>query len=168
MSETIYIPQKIQDVLTEIQNVPEWWAEIPLSDLPRFESFNRKLVVSGFNFPDLTEEGDKRAEIFIRQIYTDKESGEVFVNKRQKSGVLLFDSKSFLRFDNSSDLVVVDRVTDPEIEGETPVRDKVNLTVNHLDYIRRNLYSKTEHLVFILEDYLKSYATENSVELDKF
>lgn len=168
MDEKVILTQKIKDTLLEIKNVPEWWAEIPLVDSLVFSNFNRKLVVSGFNFPDLIEDNDKRAEIFIRQIYSDKVSGEVFVNKRQKSGIILSMSETFLRVDNSSDVIVVDRVTESEIEGEAPVRDRVNLPVDHLDYIKRNLFSKTEHLTFILEDFLKKYAVENSTELDKF
>lgn len=166
--EKITIPQKIQDILTEIENVPEWWAEIPLADTPVLSNFNRKLVVSGFNFPDLTDVNDKRAEIFIRQIYTDKETGEIFINKSQKAGSLLAHTETPLRVDNSFDLITVDRTTDPEIEGEAPVRDRVNISVNHLDYIRKNLYRRTEHLVFILEDILRTYAINNATELDKF
>ena len=168
MSEKITIPEKIKDVLLQIENVPEWWAEIPLVDSVIFINFNRKLVVSGFNFPDLTEDNDKRAEISIRQIYTDKNSGEVFVNKRQKSGLILANTETLLRSDNSPDPIIFDRFTYSDVEGENPVKDKVNLYVNQLDYIRRNLSSKTEHLTFILEDFLKSYSLANSTELDKF
>lgn len=168
MSEKIITTKKVQDILSAIENVPDWWAEIPLEDLPVFANFNRKLVVSGFNFPDLTEENDKRAEIFIRQIYTDKESGEVFVNKRQGAIVILSHFKTPLRVDNTSDLIQADRITDSEIEGESPVKDKVKLYVNQLDYIKKNLSGKTEHLTFILEGILKDYALENSSSLDKF
>lgn len=168
MSEKITIPEKIKNILSEIENVPEWWAEIPLVDTPILSNFNRKLVVSGFNFPDLTDDNDKRAEIFIRQIYTDKDTGEVLINKRQRTGVILASSVTALRVDGSPDLIVVDRVTDSEVEGESPVRDRVNLSADHLDYIRRNLYRRSEHLTFILEDFLKSYAVENTSELDKF
>lgn len=168
MSETITIPEKIKTILSDIENVPEWWAEIPLADTPVLSNFNRKLVVSGFNFPDLSDVNDKRAEIFIRQIYTAKDTGEVFINKRQRTGSILASSMTALRVDGSSDLIVVDRVTESELEGEGPVRDRVNLSVGHLDYIRRNLYSKSEHLTFILEEFLKSYAVENTTELDKF
>lgn len=167
MTEKIYIPDNIQEILTQIENVSDWWAEIPLGDHPKLTGFNRKLVVSGFNFPDLSEENNKRAEIFIRQIFSDKESGEAFVNRRQKPGSILIDTKTEFRKFGESNSMKFDRVIDSEIEGEAPVRDKVSINVNQIDYFKRNLLFNSESLVFMLEDYLKNYAINNASELDK-
>jgi hypothetical protein len=137
-----------------------------MTDHPILNNFNRKLVVSGFNFPDLFEDNDKRAEISVRQIFSHKESGETFINKRQKTGLVLIDTLTEFRRAGEPDSMKFDRVIDPEIEGESLFRDKVSISVNHLDFMRRNLFKNTESLVFILEDYLKNYAVNNAAELD--
>lgn len=76
--ENLIIPEPYKAILQAIENVPYFWAEHPLADHPDLPQFNRKLVVSGFNSPDLMDQNDERLYISIRQILSNKETGKIF------------------------------------------------------------------------------------------
>lgn len=167
MNENLIIPENVQQILTAIESVQKFWAEYPLQDHADLPQFNRKIVVSGFNLPDLTEENNQKLEITVRQLFINKESGSVFINKRQPIWTISTDTWSYMRNpENASQLIEVDKQIFDE-EGNPDGTEKSNIKVSTIDYMKFLLFNKYAHLTDLFSMYLKDFAIAKETELNQ-
>ena len=72
MNENLNIPEQLQVLLNEINNVPTYLAELPIVEDPKLPQFNRYIQVKG-----LRAIGDTQfIEFTYKQILKDKKTGE--------------------------------------------------------------------------------------------
>lgn len=165
MNENLIIPEPIQEVLTEINNCPRYWAEHPLEDLPDYPLHNRKIVVSGFNYPDLEAENDQKLHITVKQVLTNKETGIVFKKSNAPIWTIYADTWSYLRNQNFQ-LIEVDKQLFDE-EGNTAGTEKSNIKVPTINYMKYILFNRQAHLVDLFGQYLSDFAIAKKTELNQ-
>ena len=168
MSEKLIIPDPYKPILEAIDKAPYFWAEYPLPDHPDLPQFNRKLVVSGFNSPDLMDQNDERLYISIRQILTNKETGKIFKIFNAPVWEIMSNTWSYFR-DPSNPMALVQvtkNIVDDE-SGETVSSEKSYIKVNTIKYLKLLLHSRKAHLVDLFALYLKDFATAKMSDLDK-
>lgn len=163
MNENLIIPEAIQGILNDIKNCPKYWAEHPLADLPDYPLHNRKIVVSGFNFPDLEADNDQRIYITIKQILTNKETGLPFKKANAPIWTIYADTWSYLRNQNFQ-LIEVDKQLFDE-EGNPNGTEKSNIKVPTIDYMKYILFNRQAHFVELFQMYLKDFAIAKESEL---
>lgn len=167
MKEVLVIPSPYKEMMQEISKIGYYWAELPLVEHPILTQFNRKLVISGFNSPDLENEQDKRLYITIKQIFTDKNTGKVFLVKNAPMWIIYADSWSYVRnINDASKYVEVDKQTFDD-EGNLVKTEKVRLQANTIDYLKYQVINKKAHLIDLFSTYLNDFAVAFKDELDK-
>lgn len=168
MSEKLIIPDPYKPLLQAIDKAPYFWAEYPLPEHIDMPQFNRKVVVSGFNSPDLYDEGDMRLYITVSQIFTHKDSGNIFKTFKAPIWEILADTWSFLRdpLDPNKLLQVDKQIIDDETGSVVSV-EKSNVQISSIKYLKVLLHSRKVHLVDLFALYLKDFATAKMSELDK-
>lgn len=167
MKEVLNIASPYKEMLLQIETHTQYWAELPIADHPILSQFNRKLVISGFNFPDLENEQDKRLYITVKQIFTDKKTGKVFLVKNAPMWVIYADSWSYVRNVNDpTKYVDVDKQTFDD-EGNLVKTEKVKLQASTIDYLKYQVVNKKAHLIDLFSMYLNDFATTFKDELDK-
>lgn len=168
MSEKIIIPEPYKAILQAIENVPYFWAEHPLADHPDLPQFNRKIVVSGFNSPDLEEEQDERLYITVKQIFTHKDTGKVFKSFKAPLWEILADTWSYFRDPaDPTKLVQVDKQIIDDEDGSVISTEKTYIQLSTIKYLKFLLHQKKAHLVDLFEMYLKDFAAAKKEDLDK-
>ena len=164
--EKLQIPKVLEPILQAINGVPYYWAEMPLEDLSELPQFNRKIVVSGFNSPDLEDENDERIYITIKQLFINKETGKIFMTRKQKPWEILSSLKSI--FPNPADATKPVFVNENTLddEGEVVETNKVILKVPSVKLMRFLLLTKQAHLTDLFAANLKDFAIQFKEELD--
>lgn len=168
MSEKLIIPDPYKPLLQAIDKAPYFWAEYPLPEHIDLPQFNRKVVVSGFNSPDLYDEGDMRLYITVTQIFTHKDSGKIFKTFKAPIWEIMSNTCSYIRNPvNPNQLIQVDKQILDDETGEILSVEKSYIEVSTIKYLKALLHSKKAHLVDLFTLYLKDFATAKMAELDK-
>lgn len=165
MNENLIIPNSINEKLIEIENNPLYWAEYSLSDLPDYPIHCRKIVVSGFNIPDLENENDKKIYITIKQILTNKETGVDF-KKNNAPIYTIFSSDSSDLMDEENKIILVDKHI-LDIEGNFLEIEKSTIKTPAIEYFKYNIINRKIHIIDIFRKYLEYFAVNKKEELDK-
>ena len=164
----IILNDELREILKAVENVPIFWAVHPLEDLPELPQFNRRLVITGFNCPDLSDSNnvttEERVEITIKQIFEHKESGKMFMSIKQPVWLINADTWSFLRLGETPVEVAKNYL---DADGKILKTDKVNIRVGSVKYTRFLIFNKKAHLVDLFKIYLADYAKMNIAELNK-
>ena len=165
MEKIAIIPEIYTDLVNLINTAPYCLAERPLTDHLDYINYNRKLVITGLNIPDLEDAGDKRIFISLCQILINKDTGDTYKK-----------FPSFLVEINSIDLISIrkpENITENIEVGFKIVEDnkivsknKGPLDVNAIDYFKSMLFNKNFHLKDILEIYLADYIAKHENELN--
>lgn len=168
MIEKIIILSPYKELMQEIESIPYYWAEQPIEDHPLLPQFNRKLVISGFNSPDLENERDKRLYITIKQIFTDKSTGKVYMMKNAPLWTVYAHTWSYVR--NISDPTKLAPEVEKQTlndEGEIVKTEKVKLTTGTIDYLKYHLLNRKAHLIDLFYMYLLDFYNSQKEELNK-
>lgn len=167
MEKIVIIPELYADLVNSIKNTSYYLAEQPLSDHIDYINYNRKLVISGLNIPNLEDVGDKRIFISLRQILVNKDTGDIYKKFPSFLVEISADNTTFLLDPvNPNSFAKVD-YQDVDGEGKIIKSYKDRLSVNSIDYIKSLIKNKNLHLVDILEIFLKDYIDKNKEYLDK-
>ena len=167
MKKITIIPELYADLVNSIKNTSYYLAERPLVDHIDYINYNRKLVVSGLNIPDLEDACDKRIFISLRQILVNKYTGDIYKKFPSFLIEISADNTTFLLEPfNPNSFAKVD-YQDVDGEGKIIKSYKDRLSVNSIDYTKSLIKNKNLHLMDILEIFLKDYIDKNKEYLDK-
>lgn len=164
--ENLIIPQEIQNRLEEINNVPYYWASINLPEHEDLPNFNRKLVVSGFNSPDLEVNQDERFFITVKQIFINKETGKIFKVFNAPQWEIYAHTWSYLRNQQFQVIEVDKQILDDET-GEVLSTEKSKIKVSTIKYFKTLLKNREAHLVDLFNAYMGDFANAKMEELNK-
>ncbi|MDV7696306.1 hypothetical protein N6B72_05170 [Chryseobacterium soli] len=153
MKTELIVTPEVQAILDAIKNTGKSWHEIELPDHPIYPQFARKLVVTGFNSPDI--EGDEdRIYVNVRQYLVLKEENKIYKRLKMpdwmihegnveelvgKNGVL----KGIYRTTNDAGVIVEEK------EGV--------LKVNSIQYVRFLIKTKSVNLVDVFARFMGQY-----------
>ena len=155
----------IEARLQEINNTPYYWASIDLPEHADLPNFNRKLVVSGFNSPDLEVNQDERFFITVKQIFINKETGKIFKIFNAPQWEIYAHTWSYLRNEQFQVIEVDKQIFDEN--NELISTEKSKIQVSTIKYLKWLLLNRKAHLVDLFNLYLGDFANAKMEELNK-
>ena len=165
MKKIAIIPEIYTDLVNLINTAPYYLAEQPLPDHKDYTKFNRKVVISGINIPDLEDVDDKRIFISLCQILVDKETGDIY--KKFPSFLVEINSVDLISIRKPESITENIEVGFKIVEDNKIIsRNKGPLNVNTIDYFKSMLANKKFHIKDILEIYLADYIIKHEDELN--
>ncbi len=165
MAEKLVIPEPYQLLLIDIQNIHYYWASINLPEHEDLPNFNRKLVVSGFNSPDLEVNQDERFFITVKQIFINKETGKIFKIFNAPQWEIYAHTWSYLRNEQFQVIEVDKQIFDEN--NELISTEKSKIQVSTIKYLKWLLLNRKAHLVDLFNLYLSDFAAAKIEELNK-
>ena len=163
--ENLILTPAIEAGLQEINNTPYYWASINLPEHADLPNFNRKLVVSGFNSPDLEVNQDERFFITVKQIFINKETGKIFKVFNAPQWEIFAHTWSYLRNEQFQVIEVDKQIFDEN--NELISTEKSNIQVSTIKYLKWLLLNKKAHLVDLFNLYMGDFANAKLEELNK-
>ena len=158
MENLKFTPQQ-KELLDEILATPYYWAELPLEDLPDVPSRDRKIVVSGFNCPDLEKGNDERIYITIKRILIHKETKFEDTNPKSFEWEITANLKSII-----PNQTIQKEISDAE--GNIIETTEVPFKVPSVKFIRYLLLNKQAQITDLLESALADFANQFKTQLD--
>lgn len=153
MKTELIVTPEVQALLEAIKNTGKAWHEITLPDHPMFSQFTRKLVVTGFNTPDM-EGSEDRIYVNVRQYLVLKEGNKTY-KRLQMPDWLIHEG-------NVEEIVGKDGVlkgilrTTNENGGIISEKEEV-LKAQSVQYVRYLIKTKNAHVVEILQRFMGQY-----------
>lgn len=163
--ENYILTPAIEARLQEINNTPYYWASINLPEHADLPNFNRKLVVSGFNSPDLEVNNDERFFITVKQIFINKETGKIFKVFNAPQWEIYAHTWSYLRNEQFQVIEVDKQIFDEN--NELISTEKSKIQVSTIKYLKWLLLNKKAHLVDLFNLYMGDFANAKLEELNK-
>ena len=163
--ENYILTPVIEARLQEINNTPYYWASINLPEHADLPNFNRKLVVSGFNSPDLEVNQDERFFITVKQIFINKETGKIFKVFNAPQWEIYAHTWSYLRNEQFQVIEVDKQIFDENNELISTEISKIQ--VSTIKYLKWLLLNRKAHLVDLFNLYLSDFAAAKIEELNK-
>ncbi len=151
--------------LQEINSTPYYWASINLPEHEDLPNFNRKLVVSGFNSPDLEVNNDERFFITVKQIFINKETGKIFKIFNAPQWEIYAHTWSYLRNEQFQVIEVDKQIFDEN--NELISTEKSKMQVSTIKYLKWLLLNRKAHLVDLFNLYMGDFANAKLEELNK-
>ena len=153
MKTELILTPEIQAILDAIKNTGKSWHEVMLPDHPLYPQFARKLVVTGFNTPDM--EGDEdRIYVNLRQ-YLILKNGNI-IHKRLKMPDWMIHEGNVEEIMGENGLLTgIYRTTDDN--GQIIEEKEEVLKAGSVQYIRYLIKTKTAHIVDVLERFIGLY-----------
>jgi hypothetical protein len=153
MKKELIITPEVQAIVDAIKNTGKSWHETVLPDHPLYPQFARKLVVTGFNTPDM--EGDEdRIYVNIRQYLILRDSN--IIHKRLKMPDWMIHEGNVEEIMGESGVLKgIYRTTDDN--GQIIEEKESVLKAQSVQYVRYLIKSKAENLVDILERFIGLY-----------
>ena len=164
--ENYILTPAIEARLQEINSTPYYWASINLPEHEDLPNFNRKLVVSGFNSPDLEVNNDERFFITVKQIFINKETGNIFKIFNAPQWEIYAHTWSYLRNEQFQVIEVDKQILDDET-GEVLSTEKSKIQVSTIKYLKWLLLNRKAHLVDLFNLHLSDFAAAKIEELNK-
>ena len=163
--ENLILTPAVEARLQEINNTPYYWASINLPEHEDLPNFNRKLVVSGFNSPDLEVNQDERFFITVKQIFINKETGKIFKVFNATQWEIYAHTWSYLRNEQFQVIEVDKQIFDEN--NELISTEKSKIQVSTIKYLKWLLLNRKAHLVDLFNLYLSDFAAAKIEELNK-
>ncbi len=163
--EKIILTPEIESRLQEIDSTPYYWASIDLPEHEDLPNFNRKLVVSGFNSPDLEVNNDERFFITVKQIFINKETGKIFKVFNAPQWEIYAHTWSYLRNEQFQVIEVDKQIFDEN--NELISTEKSKIQVSTIKYLKWLLLNRKAHLVDLFNLYMGDFANAKLEELNK-
>lgn len=164
--ENYILTPEIEARLQEINSTPYYWASINLPEHADLPNFHRKLVVSGFNSPDLEVNQDERFFITVKQIFINKQNGKVFKIFQAPVWEIYAHTWSYLR-NEQFQVIEVDKQILDDNTGEIISTEKSKIQVSTIKYLKWLLLNRKAHLVDLFQMYLGAFAESKIDELNK-
>ena len=153
-TETIISPEN-QMILDLIKNTGKTWFEMPLPDHPLYPQFSRKLVVTGFNTPDMGDTED-RIYVYVRQHLILKQ-GNV-VHKKLRLPEWLIHEGNVEEIMGADGKLLTKKVVVKDDEDNVISETEDPLKAQSVQYVRFLIKSKAAHLTDVLGRFMTLYA----------
>ena len=163
--ENYILTPEIEARIQEINNTPYYWASIDLPEHEDLPNFNRKLVVTGFNSPDLEVNQDERFFITVKQIFINKETGKIFKVFNAPQWEIYAHTWSYLRNEQFQVIEVDKQILDEN--NELISTEKSKIQVSTIKYLKWLLLNRKAHLVDLFNLYLGDFANAKMDELNR-
>lgn len=154
MKTEIIIKPETQAILNAIKNSGKTWFELQLPDHPIYPQFARKIVVSGFNTPDM--EGDEeRIYVNVRQ-YLILKNGNVIHKKIAMPNWVIHENnvEEIMGIDGKA---LTQKVVEKDDDGNIISETEEILKAQSLQYIRFLIKYKSVHLVDVFGKFMSLY-----------
>ncbi|WP_374459182.1 hypothetical protein [Chryseobacterium taeanense] len=163
MKKELIITPEVQAIVDAIKNTGKSWHEATLPDHPLYPQFARKLVVTGFNTPDM--EGDEdRIYVNIRQYLIIRDSN--IIHKRLKMPDWMIHEGNVEEIMGKTGVLKgINRTTDDN--GQIIEEKETVLKAQSVQYVRYLIKSKAENLVDILERFIGLYISLFDEEINE-
>ncbi|BFO64135.1 hypothetical protein [Chryseobacterium sp. KCF3-3] len=163
MKTELVLSPEVQAVVDAIKNTGKSWHEIALPDHPIYPQFARKLVVTGFNTPDM--EGDEdRIYVNVRQYLTLRE-GNIIYKRLEMPDWMIHEGNVEEIMGKNGVLKGTLRTTDDE---DKIIEEKVEvLKAKSVQYIRFLIKTKSVHLVDIFAQFMGMYIPMFDIEINE-
>lgn len=161
MKKTIISPEN-QALLEAIKNIGKTWFEMDLPEHLVYPQFKRKLVVTGFNTPDM--EGDEeRIYVNVRQYLILKDGGNI--HKRLKMPLWMIHEGNIEDVAGKNGLL---NQTVQELDDNGNVISEVvePLKAQSVQYVRFLVKNKQMHIVDVLGRFMEIYVEKFKTEID--
>lgn len=154
MNTEIIITPENQAILDLIKNTGKTWFETALPDHPIYPQFSRKLVVTGFNTPDM--EGDEeRIYVNVRQYLILKDGNKI--HKRLIMPNWEIHQGNVDEIMGSDGQLLMQTIIEKDDEGNVISEKTEPLRAQSVQYIRFLIKSKSVHLVDIFGKSMSLY-----------
>ena len=153
-TETIITPEN-QALLDLISNTGKSWFEMPLPDHPLYPQFSRKLVVTGFNTPDMGDTED-RIYVYVRQYLILKEGNSV--HKKLKLPEWMIHEGNVEELLGADGKLLTKTVVVKDDEDNVISETEEPLKAQSVQYVRFLIKSKAAHLTDVLARFMVLYA----------
>lgn len=164
MAKKIYkLTPEIQEIVDGIENTGKTWYEMDLPDHPLYPIFKRKLVVTGFNTPDLENDDEDRIYISVREYLILKENEKIH-KKIEMPIWSINENNSEQLLDDSGQQIVAEFTI--EENGEIIDHGVDLVKVSSVQYIRYLIKTRSVHLADILQRFMPLYVQlyENQID----
>ena len=153
-TETIITPEN-QALLDLISNTGKSWFEMPLPDHPLYPQFSRKLVVTGFNTPDMGDTED-RIYVYVRQYLILKEGNTV--HKKLKLPEWMIYEGNVEEIMRADGKLLTKTIVEKDDEGNILSEKEEPLKAQSVQYVRFLIKSKAAHLTDVLARFMTLYS----------
>lgn len=155
METKLIISPENKAILEVIKNTGETWFETQLPDHPIYPQFARKLVVTGFNTPDM--EGDEeRIYVNIRQYLILKEGNVIHKKLTMPNWEIHEGNVEEIMGADGKLLTGILQIKDDE--GNVISETTEALKAQSVQYVRFLIKSKSVHLVDVFGKFMSLYA----------
>lgn len=155
MKTEIILTPEVQAVVDAIKNTGKSWHEIALPDHPIYPQFARKLVVTGFNTPDMGDTED-RIYVYVRQHLILKESNTV--HKKLKLPEWMIHEGNMEEIMGADGNLLTKTVIVKDDDDNVISETEEPLKVQSVQYVRFLIKSKSAHLTDVLGRFMTLYA----------
>ncbi len=153
MTTDLIIAPEEKAILDAIKNTGKSWHEIALPDHPIYPQFARKLVVTGFNTPDM--EGDEdRIYVNVRQYLVLRDGNKIY--KRIQMPDWMIHENNVEEIMGKDGVLKATAVTRDD-EGNIIEEKQEVLKASSIQYVRFLIKNKQAHLVDIFSRFMGMY-----------
>ncbi|KFF13126.1 hypothetical protein IW15_10210 [Chryseobacterium soli] len=153
MNTELILTAEVQAIVDAIKNTGKSWHEIALPDHPVYPQFARKLVVTGFNTPDM--EGDEdRIYVNVRQYLILREGNKIHKRLKMPDWMIHEGNVEEIMGENGV-LKGILRTTNDA--GEVVEEKEEVLKAQSVQYIRFLLKTKSVHVIDIFSKFMGMY-----------
>lgn len=162
MKTQLILTPEVQAIVDAIKNTGKSWYETMLPDHPLFPQFSRKLVVTGFNTPDM--EGDEdRIYMYVRQYLILKSDNKIY-KRIQMPDWMIHEGNSEEIIGKNGFLKGILRTTDDE--GNLIEEKEQVIKAQSVQYIRFLINTKSVHLVDAIARFIPLYSEIHKLQID--
>ncbi|MEC3875923.1 hypothetical protein [Chryseobacterium salviniae] len=155
MKTEIKISPENQAILDLIKSTGKTWYEISLPDHPIYPQFARKLVVTGFNTPDMEGE-EERIYVNVRQYLILKEGNKI--HKRLIMPNWEIHQGNVEEIMGADGHLITQTVIEKDDEDNVISEKIETIKTSSIQYVRFLIKSKSVHLVDIFGKFMSLYA----------
>lgn len=161
LNEHLQIPQELQAVLEQIENMPLHLAELKMQPHPKFPQYDRYLVVYGLEVDCFNE------FVYFRyiQVLKDKETGEKIQTKLPTPEWVVY--KEVWSYFRNSENKIVEAPLKPSEEEETTEIDR-KVRVPSYKYMLWLMKYQNAQLLALIRGYAMEFMKSKQEELDKY
>lgn len=153
MKTELIVTPEVQAALDAIKNTGKSWHEVVLPDHPIYPQFARKLVVTGFNTPDM-EGNEDRIYVNVRQYLIIRDANIVHKRLKMPDWMIHEENMEEILGENGF-LKGIYRTTDDN--GQIVEEKEEILKVQSVQYVRFLIKTKAAHIVDVLERFMGLY-----------
>ena len=163
MTTEIILKTEDKALLDAIENTGKIWYEMDLPEHEIYPQFARKLVVTGFNTPDLEIENEDRIYVYVRQYLYLKESN--ILHKKVKMPDWFIHEGNAEEVVGQNGIIMGTEIVKDD-EGIVVSEKAVMVKANSVKYVRFLVKNKQAYIGDILEQFMALYVQLFKNEID--